>query len=219
MSEQLDRYFALEASEYLDELQALLSSGGARPDLDQLLRLCGGVRGSAQMAGAETVKAVAERLEDGLRSVQAGQVHWSDEIGELSLQTVRDLDLLVRASARWTELGDERVQTAIARWSELDPHAPVAIEALFYDDGGPHVLTPDHEVEMNHPTAAALPEPIPIESLLLERDDALREALAMRDPIERAIREVPGAEVELGATLRELFELLEIAVAEGAARG
>lgn len=219
MSDQLDQYFALEASDYLDQLEALLSTGAARPDLDQLLRLCGGVRGSAQMAGAESVASVAERLEEGVRSVLAGQVAWSEEIRELSLETVRDLGGLVHASARWGEVDHERARTAIARWSDVERPSAVAIEALFYDDAGPHVLSPDHELEMNQPTAAALPEPVPIESLLLERDDALREALAMRDRIERAMREVPGAEVELGATVRELFELLEIAVAEGATGG
>jgi len=240
MSDQLDRYFALEAADYLDQLEAQLSAGGS-PHLSLLLRLAGGVRGSAQMAGAESVGALAERLEEALRSVEAAQVSWSEEIRELSLRTVRDLKLLVRASERWGEIDDERIRAAIARWDRVEhseepsasepvdvggsravslveaaPVEPVEIEALFYDDEGPHVLTPDHEAEMSHHTAAALQEPVPIETLLMDRQGALREALAMRDEIERAVREVPGAEVELAGSLRELFDLLEVAAAGGA---
>lgn len=243
MSDQLDRYFALEAADYLDQLEAQLSAGGS-PHLPLLLRLAGGVRGSAQMAGAESVGALAERLEEALRSVEAAQVSWSEEIRDLALRTVRDLKLLVRASERWGEIDDDRIRPAIARWDQVEPsgergapehvdvggtHAvavlekgpvePVEIEALFYDDEGPHVLTPEQETQMSQPTATALEEPVPIETLLLDRHGALREALALRDEIERSMREVPGAEVELAGRLEELFDLLEVAAAGSAPEG
>lgn len=248
MSDRLDRYFALEAADYLDQLETHLRASGA-PDLDQLLRLCSGVRGSAQMAGADSVTAVAERLEEGVRSVQGNQVVWSEEVRQLSLRTVADLKLLVRASSHWGHLDEDRVRSAIQRWESLRPpqqepfasdwpsddddepspaerSAPkpevvpeVDVERLFYDDAGPHVLTPEPGKQMNQPVATAVSEPVPIESLLLDRDGALREALAMRDELERAIRGVPGAEVELASTVRDLFELLEIAAEGVASRG
>ena len=249
MPDGLDRYFAQEAAEYLDGLEELLAGSG-RPDFEQLLRLSRGVRGSAQMAGAESVAAVAERLEEGIRSVQSNHVAWSEEIRRLSRQTVADLKVLVRASGPWGEAEETRVRAAIDRWedAEASPPAPsspgdmhltwrdelpapasrpgwkspapeVTIESLFYDDAGPHVLTPDRENDMDHPTAAAVVQPVPIETLLLDRDGALQEALAMRDTLERMMREVPGAEVELASVVRELFELLEIAAAGVAAPG
>jgi chemotaxis protein histidine kinase CheA len=247
LSERLDQYFVFEANDYLDQLQTLLSAPG-RPDLDQFLRLCMGVRGSAQMAGAESVAVVAERLESGVRSVQGNHVVWSEEIRTLSLQTVADLKVLVRASSRWGQREEGRVRDAIERWDAVEP-APhesesrnrvfeeepsgeepdsrhraflspeVDVESLFYDDGGPHVLTSNHEDDMNQPTVAGVPSPVPIESLLLDRDGALREALAMRDELERTMRGVPGAELELASSMRELFELLEHAAGGAAARG
>lgn len=248
MSDRLDRYFALEATDYLDQLEELLGGGG-RPDLDQLLRLCRGVRGSAQMAGAESVAAVAERLEDGLRSVQGNHVVWSDGIRNLSRQTVADLKLLVRASSRWGELDDTTFHRALARWNEMEPAPPpaddgdlhmtwqdalpepaalsgasrsareVGVEALFYDDGGPHVLTSHGDERMDQSMSPGVAQPVPIEALLLDPPTAAREALAMRDQIERMMREVPGAEVELAPVMRELFELLEIAAGGVAAPG
>lgn len=248
MSDRLDRYFALEATDYLEQLEELLEGGG-RPDLDQLLRLCRGVRGSAQMAGAESVAAVAERLEEGIRSVQGNHVAWSEGIRQLSRQTVADLKLLVRASGHWGEMDDTKVRQALERWNEVEPEAgaaedgelrmtwqdalpdprprertqgvetEVAIEVLFYDDAGPHVLTSEGEDTMNQPMISGVGQPVPIETLLLDPESAVREALGMRDRIERAMREVPGAELDLAPVLRELFELLEIAAGGVAAPG
>src|SRR5690606_37734098 len=91
---------------------------------------------------------------------------------------------------------DEAAPPAISTHrSTLAPE--VEIESLFYDDGGPHVLASDHGDDMNHQATTAVSDPVPIESLLLDRDGAVREALAMRDGLERALRGVPGAEIEL----------------------
>lgn len=246
MSDRLDRYFAQEATDYLEQLEEELSSASTgAPDLTELLRLARGVRGSAQMAGAESVAAVADRLESGLRLVQAGQVAWSDEVRRLSSQTVTDLKTLVRASSRWGQLDPESVNRALDRWNEVAPGSEggaaadlrmtwqealaepspggagaampeVAIEALFYDDEGPHVLNEDDEEPMNVSGYGGMAgEPVPIETLLLSATDAAREALAMRDEVERHLREVPGAEIVLGPVVRDLFELIEIAAAEG----
>jgi HPt (histidine-containing phosphotransfer) domain-containing protein len=244
VSDRLDRYFAQEATEYLDQLDEELAGEGRAPDLAQLLRLVRGVHGSARMAGAESVARVAERLEAGIRLVQGGQVAWSDDVARLSRQTVADLKVLVRASGRWSAMDDGTVRRAIERWNELDageggelrmtwqealpdptrgrPGAAmpeVAIESLFFDDGGPHVLNNDGEGAMNQPGGGGGGQPVPIETLLLDATGAAREAVAMRDDIERLLRGVPGADVELGPVMRELFELLEIAAAGDVAAG
>ncbi len=51
MAQPLSEYFALEAGEFLDQMDALLA-GGERPDPVRFFRLARGVRGSAQLAGA-----------------------------------------------------------------------------------------------------------------------------------------------------------------------
>ena len=58
MSQPLSEYFAREAGEYLDRLDALLA-GDAAPDPVEFFRLARGVRGSAQIACADAVARVA----------------------------------------------------------------------------------------------------------------------------------------------------------------
>jgi chemotaxis protein histidine kinase CheA len=224
MSDRLHEYFAAEATEYLDRLEQLLSTPGP-PDLEQLLRLARGVRGSAQMAEADTLVAVAERLESGLRSVQAEHVTWSEELRALSAGTVADLKVLARASSRWGREEEARVRQALERWDSSDRSegslatpAVVDVATLFYDDEGPHILTPDQPEttkSMNNGGAAG---PVPIETLLLDRDGALREALAMRQEIEQALRS-DGGNGALQQAVGELFELIEYAAGRGSAEG
>lgn len=194
MSERLNEYFTQEAGEYLDQLAALLSDPGI-PEPQQLLRLAHGVRGSAQMAGAETIAGVAERLEDAARSVVSNNVIWSEEVRRLAADTVRDLQILIRALNRWGPSEEARVRTAIDRWHELEPEDAVPIESLFYDDDGPHVLSAgDGEDAV-----------VPVESLLLRGDEALREALRLRPELERAL-----AGSEARELLEELFDLVRL---------
>ena len=56
MSQPLSQYFAQEAGEFLDELDALLARG-ERPDPLAFFRVARGVRGSAQLAGASAIAA------------------------------------------------------------------------------------------------------------------------------------------------------------------
>jgi HPt (histidine-containing phosphotransfer) domain-containing protein len=193
MSERLHEYFTDESSEYLDQLERLLERPGP-VDPHHLLRLARGVRGSAQMAGVETIGRVAEHVEDAARSVASHHVVWSDEIRQLAIATVKDLQLLVRALNRWGPEEEARVRAALERWEEHDATI-VPISALYHDDEGPHVLSePD------------LSDVVPVRSLQLEGDDALREALRLRPRVDAAL-ERPS---ELRPLLDELFDLLEL---------
>ena len=100
MSQRLSDYLTQETTDYLEQLDRLLMAPGA-PDPGSLLRLARGVRGSAQMAGVETIAAVAERLEDAGRSVLSNTIIWSEDTRQLAIHTVRDLKVLVRALNRW----------------------------------------------------------------------------------------------------------------------
>lgn len=197
MSERLNQYLTQETAEYLDQLDELLSYPGA-PDLQRLLTLARGVRGSAQMAGAETLTAVAERLEDAVRSVVSNQIVWSEEIRRLAAQTVRDLQVLVRALNRWGPAEESRVRIAIDRWEDLGSSAGegiVPISSLFVDDEGPHVLFEGQP-------------PVPIESLLLTGDGALQAALQLRPEVEEALRAGGVLDTPVGKVVGELFMLL-----------
>ncbi|HEX5727428.1 MAG TPA: Hpt domain-containing protein, partial [Longimicrobiaceae bacterium] len=117
MPQPLSDYFALEAGEFLDQLDTLLRRPEA-PDPVQFFRLARGVRGSAQIAGADGVAAVAERLEDGARALRDGILHWSDELRERALRTAEDLRALVAAHGEWGEAEEARAGEAVERWGD-----------------------------------------------------------------------------------------------------
>jgi HPt (histidine-containing phosphotransfer) domain-containing protein len=117
MSQPLSDYFAQEAGEFLDHLDALLARPDA-PDPVEFFRQARGVRGSAQIAGAEQVARVAERLEDGARALRDGLLQWSDEVRDRARRTVEDLRVLVAAHERGGD--DARAGEAAARWDGVD---------------------------------------------------------------------------------------------------
>lgn len=129
MSHNLSDYFALEAGEYLEQLDALLTHPG-EPDAPRFLQLARGVRGSARVAREEEVAAVAERLEGAARALQVGSIPWSEELRARAIRTVDDLKVLVRARGRWGEAEERRAREAVARWEGLgvEPRAAAAPE-------------------------------------------------------------------------------------------
>jgi HPt (histidine-containing phosphotransfer) domain-containing protein len=204
MSQRLSDYLTQETTDYLEQLDRLLMAPGA-PDPESLLRLARGVRGSAQMAGIETIAAVAERLEDAGRSVLSNTIIWSEETRQLAIHTVRDLKILVRALNRWGPEEEARVRAAILRWDEkegADASEVVPISSLFYDDAGPHVVA-----EAGQPESA---EAVPIDMLFLRGEAALREAMRLRPEIEALLP--AGVPLELHLKLAELFDLVELGI-------
>lgn len=118
MTQPLSEYFALEAGEYLDQLDALLA-GSDRPDPVRFFRLARGVRGSAQLAGATATADVAERLEDGARAIRDGVLPWSPEVRDRARRTAEDLRVLVERHGSWGPDEDARARTAVERWGDV----------------------------------------------------------------------------------------------------
>jgi chemotaxis protein histidine kinase CheA len=118
MSQPLSEYFALEAGEFLDQMDALLA-GSDRPDPVRFFRLARGVRGSAQLAGAAPIAEVAERLEDGARAIRDGLLQWTPEVRERARRTAEDLRTLVERHGAWGAAEDERAGRAAERWADV----------------------------------------------------------------------------------------------------
>ena len=118
MTQPLREYFALEAGEFLDQLDALLA-GSDRPDPVRFFRLARGVRGSAQLAGATPIAEVAERLEDGARAIRDGVLSWSPEVRDRARRTADDLRVLVERHGSWGPAEDERARAAVERWGDV----------------------------------------------------------------------------------------------------
>lgn len=203
MSEDRMDAFTREAGEYLSRLDQLLARDDA-PEPEYLVRLSRGVRDGAARAEASTLARVAQRLEDAAGSYASGTITWSEELRRVARQTVSDLQILVRALKRWGPEEEALVREAIGRWSELG--GVVHVSALFFDDGGRHVVSEPQEGEW-----AGI---VPVESLLPHRDRALREAAALRPRIEARLGEA-AEDPEVRGLLDELFGLIRQAADEG----
>lgn len=203
--------FVRETAEYLSRLERLVSLPDA-PDADYLLRLARGVRESAERAGAGTTARVAQRLEDAAGSYALRAITWSAELRDLARQTVADLQVLIRALHRWGPEEEARVRAALERWNDLSGETEdgvLHVSELFHDDAGPHVLST--------PAGGEWADVVPIESLTVRGDAALREALSLRPRFDALLGD-GSRDPALASLVDELFDLLRAASEESGAR-
>ena len=113
----LSEFFAMEASEYLERLDAVVSHSGS-PNLDELVGLARQLRGSALMARQEPIATAAASFERFARSVQEGRREWDEATRQTAIRAVDDFKILVRQLATWSEAEDAK---ASALAEELDP--------------------------------------------------------------------------------------------------
>src|SRR2546423_8416434 len=95
-------FFALEAGEYLDRLDALIQSP-TTPAADELVRLARALRGSALMASQQAIARAAMGLEALARGLREGRRQWDATTKQIAVRAVDDLKALVRKSASWTD--------------------------------------------------------------------------------------------------------------------
>lgn len=117
MPRTLLEFFADEATDYLDKLQATLDTPG-QPDADELRRLARALRGSARMADQEAVARGAGALQTLASEMAAGRRHWSPELRATLISALTELrqmvgsldapppDLAARAEALAEKLGE-----------------------------------------------------------------------------------------------------------------
>lgn len=197
MSQSLSDYFALEAGEFLDQLDALLAGGGT-PDAERFFRLARGVRGSARMAQETQIAGVAEALEGAARALQDRSLPWSEETRALAVRTVDDLRVLVRARGRWTPAEDARAREAAARWTGVSAERGPARAA---DGAGDQFL------------AFLRREVMGVVSELDHASESLRRAPEEREPLREVVRRMRSLRgmtgVDALAPVQEVLEGVE----------
>lgn len=149
MAPSFDASLSAETSDLLGQLDTLLAQEG-EPDSGRLLSLAMALRQTANLAGADTVAAVAERLEDTARSVTDRNVMWSDEIRWLARQTVTDLRLVLRAMDRWGDPEEQRMRAVLARWEGVE-----GSDRLPERQGVPFAADPDYRQRLARAQAEA----------------------------------------------------------------
>src|SRR6267143_662060 len=130
-------FFALEAGEYLDRLDAVLQ-GDAAPAADEFVRLSRALRGSALMASQQAIARSATGVEALARAVREGRRAWDAGTKQIAIRAVDDLKIFVRRAASWTEADTVKAETLAAQLEQLAgrPSAQVrAAEAMGLDAG------------------------------------------------------------------------------------
>jgi HPt (histidine-containing phosphotransfer) domain-containing protein len=204
-----------------DAVEQLRRSPAAEPSLRSVLERLRVIRG---VSGAEPLAPVLEVL-DGLDAMLRALI--ADRLpadGERLGLLAAGRDAL-RSALHDMERDEEpsAESAALDRFRELrarllpEPDADadvVPISALFFDDAGPHILSPGTAPASGGPAPPAAAQGdddvVPIESLLLRGPRALEAALQLRPEIERLLAAggVPGA--ELREKLDELWDLVEL---------
>lgn len=122
MSSGLLDFFTLEASEYVEHLDGLVSrAAGHPPELEGFIRSARALRGSATMAKVGGVADVAVALERVARGLQSGAVAWNEALRGACVATIDDLKILIRGIRSW---GDSETARAATRTRELAGFAP-----------------------------------------------------------------------------------------------
>lgn len=116
-------FFVLEASDYIEQLDALLQgSGGGQPDAEALQRTARSLRGSATMAKLSAFAQMSAGMERVGRALREGALEWDPSLRGVLVATVDDCKLLLRNVRTWSPSDDARAQ---ARIDELVRHAPL----------------------------------------------------------------------------------------------
>src|SRR6267143_242779 len=130
-------FFALEAGEYLDRLDALLQPP-APPAAEELVRLARALRGSALMASQQGIARAATGLEAFARGVREGRRPWDAATKQIVIRAVDDLKIFVRKAASWTEADTAKAEALASQLEQFGgrPSAQVrAAEAIGLDAG------------------------------------------------------------------------------------
>jgi chemotaxis protein histidine kinase CheA len=126
-STRLLDFFVLEASDYIDRLDALLSgTRGERPDTEALTAQARLLRGSATMARQLPIADLASALERIGRAVRDNIIDWNQEMHGALVAAVDDLKILVRAVRSWGAGDDRRTESRISELASLYPQATKA---------------------------------------------------------------------------------------------
>ncbi len=105
----LKEFFAMEASEYLERLDSVVSGPG-EPDREEFVRLARALRGSALMANEQPIGEVAAGLENLARAVREDRVQWDASNKQIAISAVDDVKILVRAVGEWTAEHEDKAR-------------------------------------------------------------------------------------------------------------
>src|SRR5438132_1281263 len=198
-------FFALEAGEYLERLDALLQQSEA-PGADEFVRLARALRGSALMANQQAIAKAAAGVESLARALREGRRPWDVQTKQLAVRAIDDLKIFLRRAANWSEADSAKAEALGAQLDQLSgrPSAQArAAEVLGLDAGA---------------RAFVAREGAAIASALDRAAQALRANPLAHDPLQHVLRALQGlrglAALSDLPPLPDLLEGIERAIAE-----
>ena len=115
-------FYILEASEYVDQLDALVGAAvHAPPDSTPFITAARALRGSSTMAKLIRMAELAGSVERVGRGLRDGSVRWSTEVRSAVVAAIDDIRVLLRTVRSW---GAAEEQRAAARVAELRSFVP-----------------------------------------------------------------------------------------------
>src|SRR5438128_989681 len=111
-------FFALEAGEYLERLDALLQQSET-PGADEFVRLARALRGSALMANQQAIAKAAAGVESLARALREGRRPWDAQTKQLAVRAIDDLKIFLRRAANWSEADSAKAEALGAQLDQL----------------------------------------------------------------------------------------------------
>lgn len=200
-------FFALEAGECLDRL-ATLAGRPEGPPAEDLLRTARVLRGSALMAGQQSIARAAAGFEGLARAYRDGRRSWDPATGEQVALAVEEFRLLVRRVREWGEADTARTV-----------RLGLSLEALAGRASGEGPARRDAHGDLNAGVRAFVAREGALIASALERAArALRTAPGDREPLYTVIRRMQSLRglAELGelVPLPEILDGIELAVGD-----
>ncbi len=225
-------FFALEAGEYLERLDALLQPSDS-PAAEEFVRLARALRGSALMAKHQAIARAAAGLESLARAARESRRGWDVETKQLAVRAVDDLKIFVRRAASWTDADTAKAEAlgqqlervagrppASARGPEA-PGLDAGARAFVAREGAAIASALDRAAQALQANRAAH-DPL---RQVLKAVQPLRGLAALNDlpplpdlleGIERAVAKASGSGPEPPPQVAELFQAAATAVARSA---
>ena len=176
-------FFILEASDYLEQLDAQLLAGSATlPDADALQRVARALRGSATMAKIPAFAEMASGLERVGRALREQQLEWTPALRSALIAAVDEGKTLLRSARAWTEDDSRRARARgeeLARFAPLGAPTPTTVPATGGQDS--YLATESSNIGAGLELLIARPSDRDAAGNVLRRVRALRGIASVKD--------------------------------------
>ncbi len=119
-------FFTLEASEYVEQLDGLVSRATATPpDAEAFTRAIRALRGAATMAKLTSIADLAVGMERLAKQVRVGSLPWDAATRAVAVAAIDDTKILIHNIRGWSDADEARAQRGIAELERVAPKAEV----------------------------------------------------------------------------------------------